>query len=258
MNALLERVRKISRLMQNAESVDYNSITRVLSEVLHANVYIANRRGQIYGHTFAYAEDCEVVMETLISKGVCSEAFAEWMLTIKETSANIQPEDKLCPLLDNKEPCKVIAKKTTFIPIYGVGERIGTLVMSRLEQEFKDDDLILGEFAATVVGMEMLRGHTKQLEVEASKKAAVQIAIATLSYSEVRAAIAIFSELEGTEGLLVASRIADNAGLTRSVIVNALRKFESAGVIESKSLGMKGTHIKVLNDHLLDEVRRLR
>ena len=43
-----------------------------------------------------------------------------------------------------------------------------------------------------------------------------------------------------------------------AVIVNALRKFESAGVIESKSLGMKGTYIKVLNEHLLEEVQKLK
>ena len=63
---------------------------------------------------------------------------------------------------------------------------------------------------------------------------------------------------EGNEGLLVASRIADRVGITRSVIVNALRKFESAGVIESRSLGMKGTHIKILNDKLIPELEKVR
>ena len=43
-----------------------------------------------------------------------------------------------------------------------------------------------------------------------------------------------FDELNGREGILVASKIADRVGITRSVIVNALRKFESAGVIESQ------------------------
>ena len=64
----------------------------------------------------------------------------------------------------------------------------------------------------------------------------------------------IFDELEGEEGILVASKIADRVGITRSVIVNALRKFESAGVIESRSSGMKGTYIKVLNDAVFDEL----
>ena len=59
-------------------------------------------------------------------------------------------------------------------------------------------------------------------------------------------------------GTLVASKIADKAGITRSVVVNALRKFESAGVIESRSSGMKGTYIKVLNDAIYGELAWLR
>ena len=68
----------------------------------------------------------------------------------------------------------------------------------------------------------------------------------------------IFEELEGNEGILVASKIADRVGITRSVIVNALRKFESAGVIESRSSGMKGTYIKVLNDVIFDELKNIK
>ena len=55
----------------------------------------------------------------------------------------------------------------------------------------------------------------------------------------------------------MASKIADRSGITRSVIVNALRKLESAGVIESRSLGMKGTHIKVLNSRFHEELAKL-
>ena len=60
------------------------------------------------------------------------------------------------------------------------------------------------------------------------------------------------------EGVLVASKIADRVGITRSVIVNALRKFESAGVIESRSSGMKGTYIKVTNDVVFNEIKKLK
>ena len=83
-------------------------------------------------------------------------------------------------------------------------------------------------------------------------------AISTLSHSELEAIIHIFDELNGTEGILVASKIADRVNITRSVIVNALRKFESAGVIESRSSGMKGTYIKVLNDVVFDELAKVK
>ena len=47
--------------------------------------------------------------------------------------------------------------------------------------------------------------------------------------------------------LLVASKIADKEGLTRSVIVNSIRKMETASILVSKSLGMKGTILKLTN-----------
>ena len=64
--------------------------------------------------------------------------------------------------------------------------------------------------------------------------------------------------VDGKEGILVASKIADRVGITRSVIVNALRKFESAGIIESRSSGMKGTYIKVLNDYIFEELEEIK
>ena len=99
---------------------------------------------------------------------------------------------------------------------------------------------------------------SEEIEEEARSKAVVQMAISSLSYSELEAIEHIFEELDGSEGLLVASKIADRVGITRSVIVNALRKLESAGVIESRSLGMKGTYIKVLNSKFLNELEKLK
>ena len=78
----------------------------------------------------------------------------------------------------------------------------------------------------------------------------LEMCIRDSSYSEYQAVEKIFEELDGDRGLLVASKIADQLEITRSVIVNAIRKLESAGVIESNSLGMKGTHIRVLNPYL--------
>ena len=103
----------------------------------------------------------------------------------------------------------------------------------------------------------MLRSVSEESAEESRNIAVVKSAIGTLSYSETQAIVHIFQELNGMEGVLVASKIADRAGITRSVIVNALRKFESAGIIESRSSGMKGTYIKVRNDVVFEEVRKM-
>ena len=64
--------------------------------------------------------------------------------------------------------------------------------------------------------------------------------------------------LTARRGYLWRAKLRTGWGITRSVIVNALRKFESAGVIESRSSGMKGTYIKVLNDYVFTELERIK
>ena len=134
---------------------------------------------------------------------------------------------------------------------------MGTLFIYKCNEQYDIDDIILCEYGTTVVGLEMLRAVNEE-SAESRKVAVVKSAVSTLSFSEMEAITHIFDELNGMEGILVASKIADRVGITRSVIVNALRKFESAGVIESRSSGMKGTYIKVLNDAVFDEIEELK
>ena len=249
---LLEKTRKINKLLQRSETVEYGGISRVLSNVLKANVYIVSKKGELYGYAFSDDEDDNFDFDEIIRAGKFPADYVKWLNRFDETQVNPKKYS------DKVGDSHVSGKNFTIVPIYGVGRRIATLIVARNEEKFTDDDLLLAEYGATVVGMEILRDHTEKVEIEARKKATVQIALATLSYSEAEAAVNILSELEGNEGLLVASKIADRVGITRSVIVNALRKFESAGVIESKSLGMKGTYIKIKNEYLMEEVQKLR
>lgn len=151
---------------------------------------------------------------------------------------------------------EIADKGSTVVPIFGRGERLGSLVISKASDEVTNEDLILAEQAAVAIGFELLREHEAAIQEEARKRLMVKIAFSTLSYSELEAIVNILGELNGNEGLLVASKIADRVGITRSVIVNALRKFESADLIETRSLGMKGTFIKIKNEFLYDEIHK--
>lgn len=255
--SLLDKTRKINRLLQRSENVAYEDVARVLSAVLDANVYITDKKGNLCGYALVDDFECDLMLDRVIDKKAFPHAYANWLLKHDETNANLHSKSGKC-VYDDSIKCQFIKKNTTIVPIYGVGERIGTLIIAKYESTFDDDDILLAEYGATVVGMEMLRDRSQKIEIEARKKATVQIALATLSYSEIEAATNILNELDGNEGNLVASTIADKIKITRSVIVNALRKLESAGVIESKSLGMKGTHIKILNEYLIEEIEKLK
>ena len=214
------------------------------------------RRGKLLGFAIKQTIENER-MKKMLADRQFPEEYTKSLFNITETSPNLDIDSEYTAFpVENKDLFK--NGLTTIVPIIGGGERLGTLILSRLDKEFHDDDLILAEYGATVVGMEILREKAEEIEEEARSKAVVQMAISSLSYSELEAIEHIFEELNGTEGLLVASKIADRVGITRSVIVNALRKLESAGVIESRSLGMKGTYIKVLNDKFLTELEKLK
>ena len=259
MRDLLEKTRSINRLLQKSAGypVDFKEIAAILSENIGCSVYIIDRRGKALGYSYLKGFICEVMQDIVESLAGFPEEYNENLLRFNETHANFCQTVNSCVFYDDKK-CKFNNKVTTVVPIVGAGSRLGTLVLAKFDRHFTDEDLILAELGATVVGMEILRARADRMEEEARKRAAVQIALSTMSYSELDAVQHIFRHLDGEEGLLVASKIADRVGITRSVIVNALRKFESAGVIESKSLGMKGTFIRVLNDRLMEELDRLK
>lgn len=253
---LLSKTRKINALLQNtgAKPVNFTEMAQTLSEVIDANVFVVSKKGKLLGFEFRQIVESEK-MSRMMEEKRFSEEYTNSLFHINETTANISIDSEYSAFpADTKD---VIEKAfTTIVPINGSGERLGTLILSRLDKEFTEDDLVLAEYGATVVGMEILREKTEEIEAEARSHASVQMAISSLSYSELEAIEHIFEELSGKEGILVASKVADRVGITRSVIVNALRKLESAGVIESRSLGMKGTYIKVLNDNFFEELEK--
>ncbi|MFO7818884.1 MAG: GTP-sensing pleiotropic transcriptional regulator CodY [Halanaerobacter sp.] len=255
MKELLNKTRKINRLLQRTggDTVDFNQIAKILGETIGCNVYLVDDQGEILSYHLIEQFECDFMKEEVLDKEKFPLSYNDWLLNIIQTRSNYEQQDGKC-VFKKGEDCLFKNKLTTVVPINGGGKRLGTLVIARFDEMFDASDLILAEYGATVVGMEILRLRSERVEEDTRKKAAVNIALETLSYSETEAIKHIFKELDGKEGLVVASKIADRVGITRSVIVNALRKFESAGVIESKSLGMKGTHIKVLNKRLLEEL----
>lgn len=82
-----------------------------------------------------------------------------------------------------------------------------------------------------------------------------KVGISSLTISEIKALKCVFENFDTKEGIIVISDIAKQCNITRSVIVNALKKIESAGIIDSRSLGMKGTKIDINNRYFILELK---
>ncbi|MCR4656229.1 MAG: GTP-sensing pleiotropic transcriptional regulator CodY [Lachnospiraceae bacterium] len=250
---LLDKTRMLNRLLHNNDSSKFifNDVCEVLRDILDSNVLVISKKGKLLGTGFR--RDIERIEEPLKNKvgEFIDESLNRRLLGILSTKENV----KLLTLgfAQNESDNNSVL----ITPIDIAGERLGTLFFYKndINNEYGIDDIILCEYGAAVVGLEMIRAVTDENAEEMRRVRDVRAALSTMSATESEAIRHIFEELQGMEGVLVASRIADKAGITRSVIVNALRKLESAGVIESKSSGMKGTYIKVLNPVVFDELK---
>ena len=251
---LLDKTRKINKLLHNNSSskVVFNDICQVLMETLDSNILVISKKGKVLGVSLCpgVGEITEQIVDQV--GGHIDSLLNERFLGVLSTKENVNLQTLGFEVDIAREYQGIIN------PIDIAGERLGTVFMYRDQRPYDIEDIIVSEYGTTVVGLEMMRSVHEENAEEDRKKQVVKSAFSTLSFTELEAIIHIFDELDGNEGILVASKIADRVGITRSVIVNALRKFESAGVIESRSSGMKGTYIKVLNEVIFDELEEIK
>ena len=195
---LLDKTRKINKLLHNNNShkVVFNDICDVLSDILASNAMVISKKGKILG--LKNREDIPEIHELIEGKvgSLIDNMLNERLLLVLSTKENVN----LTTL--GFDGVDIDKYHGLLLPIDIAGERLGTLFLYRLGTEYDIDDIILGEYGTTVVGLEMMRALNEENAEENRKIAIVRSAISTLSFSELQAIKHIFSELDGEEGIL--------------------------------------------------------
>ena len=79
--------------------------------------------------------------------------------------------------------------------------------------------------------------------------------IRQLSHTELEVTKILYEALNGQKSsVFVASDLIQGQEISRTVVTATISKLALVGIIRSKSLGMKGTHIEVLNQEALNEI----
>lgn len=253
-STLPEKVRKLNRMLSDSTSgyVSFDELSDLIGKLLDSSVYVMSRKGKVLAATKLTEPKIEVLKEDDAVK--LTPELNDNLLEIGEMQENVCGEAvKKIYGRDYQDADQY----HVIVPVIIGNKRIATVVLMRKDAPYSEEDLAIVEYGATIIGLEVSRGIALEEEADNRERNAVDMALETLSYSEIDAVVKIFSELDGDEGILVASKVADKFNITRSVIVNALRKLESAGVIESRSLGMKGTRIKITNEFLREEIDKI-
>lgn len=248
---LLDKTRKIQYILneQSSDKIDFTEFCHILSHALHAAVLLISLKGKVLG--LRELEEVPVIpdLQNLDHGSYLDPSLQERFLNVLSTQENAN----LMTLGFQSDGLEQY--QSMIVPVRMSGKRLGTLVLYRLNPIFSIDDIILAEYGATMIALAMQRALSEEQTEEQHKEEDMEVAIRTLTKLEGKAMLYVLEELDGrAKGTLIASRLADQVGITRSVIVNALKKCESAGVIQTRSAGVKGTSIQVLNELFTSEM----
>lgn len=252
MDDFLTKIRRLNWVLTESTTgnLSYEDLSRILSELTEANFYIIDNRGKVLGVAYDLANDSSIIPDETGSEKVPFE-HNKMFLEVLQTQSNLRG-DNISVLLGDDYEMK--DKYHTIIPCVCGSVRQGTILLTRYDRPFSDEEIVLCEFGATVVALEIQRKLQLEKAKERNQKMSCEMALDTLSFSEKDALSKIMKSFDEDETILVASKVATQYKLTNSVIVNALKKLESAGILETKSLGMKGTYIRILNPFLRETV----
>lgn len=243
---LLDRIRKVNRLLHNNAGyrIATDELCGLFGTLMHSNVLVTDRQGKVIG---MYTDQSIPVIGPfgeLDMNSVIEAALNERFMSVLSTKENVNLS------MIGLECDEDDLYEAIILPVDMAGERLGTVFVYRIKNPYEIDDIILGEYVTTIVAMELLHDLYDAGLYNTNRKRLVYTALHSLSESEIHAARCVLDAYEKTKGVLVTSRVAEEYGITRSVIVNAIKKLNSAGVIQSRSLGVKGTAIRIENEYI--------
>lgn len=245
---LLDRINRVNRFLRNGTgfSIDTDELCNMFGKLIKSDVIVADDKGVILGIYDNPDVSTIDYLDVTVRGDTLDEDINERLMSVLSTRENVHSS------MLGIESEEYEQYEFLIIPIDISGERLGTILTYRINNQYEIDDIILGEYVTTIVSLERLHGMRDDEEDVAHKRKQVGLAIHSLSYSEIYAAYCALSALKKTKGILIVSRVAAEYGITRSAIVNSIKKLNSAGVIKSKSMGVKGTAINIQNEYIME------
>ncbi len=166
----------------------------------------------------------------------------------EQTSKRLQ---SICDSVHNSNISKyfienIAIKKASIIPLKYNKNQVIAIVYKNNGNNFNDEELPFIDMFFSIINIHMDNLKTHKKISTNDTKTLIENAISTLSYSELEAMNFVFNSFYESEKVIVASSIAIIHNVSRSVIVSGLKKLALCNAIYTKSMGNKGTYVKIL------------
>jgi len=238
---LLEKIKYFNKTCLTMEP-DYNNIAKHIGETLRCSVFVLDLEGSFLG-TFLYTPIlCDYINE-MLNRGKMDVTNMARLNSLTEGIGNSSHNADVCSM-NPSDKCMYKNRQGYEVPVFVYGERVGTLVFTRERMAFFSEDIAIFEIATIVIGMQIVYDRERKAKESEEKKNRVKDFLSSLTVMEKQAMREVMAEMGGAEEKkIISSKVADRAGITRSIVLNALKKLKGAGLVEVVSLGQSGTYV---------------
>lgn len=224
-----------------------------LCGIIGCNIYLFNPNGHIRAYSIAEKFICPYT-ECSLENEELPEYYMDLFAKNKFSIINRYEDQPKCTY-EGVKYCLFSDRYYSMYPIFSIFEKVAGMLFIRYETPFSESDNVLCEYTYAIVSIEMVRQEQEKIQQLSMEVAKAKLAVSSLTFSEKKAAVAILESIEGNKGEVFLNSVATKTFTTPSTVSSALKKLEVATVIVTKSRGVKGKYIEILNQNLRNEFK---
>lgn len=258
MDTMLEKIKSLNTVFRQSSTseIPVDDLCQKLSSVLSANIYLFEPDGKIFSYATSDKFFCQYNVDSL-KANYLPAAYQTIFHQGDDTRFNVYEETPMCTC-EGVEACIFQNRYYSMVPVFYNYQKKAGILLIRYGEPFDVDEEVLCEYTSAIVSLELVRAEQERIRRQSLKMARAQLAVDALSFSELVAASAALCALpkDSGEGTVMLNTVSGQTYVTHSTVSGALKKLETAGVIKTKSMGVKGKYIKVTNPYLVEEIAK--
>lgn len=258
MDTMLDKMKSLNTVFRQSSTsaIPVDELCNKLSSVLSANIYLFEPNGRIFSYATSDKLFCEYNENSLKAQFLPQE-YRDIFEAGDETRFNVYEQAPLCTC-EGVEKCIFENRFYSMVPVFYNYQKKAGILLIRYGRAFDSDEEVLCEYTSAIISLELMRVEQQRIRRHSLLQARAQLAAAALSYSELVAASAALACLPpgAGEGPVMLNLVSAQTYVTHSTVSAALKKLETAGVIKTQSMGVKGKHIRVTNQFIAREMAK--
>lgn len=255
MDDILNKIHELNNVFKQSVTslIPIKKLCKQLCNITNSNIYLFFPNGKIFSYSIAQAFYCEYNEDALKSPQL-PQHYLDMFHKSNNTRFNIFEDCPICTC-EGVRTCIFKNRYYSMIPVFYNFTKIAGILLIRYGAPFAKDEEILCEYTAVIISLEIMRREQERIKQESFERARSQLAVNSLTFSELKASAAVVDMLPDKEGVVFLKEISKETYVTHSTVSSALKKLESAGVIRTKSQGVKGKYVHITSHYLEQEIK---